>query len=276
MQIWIILLIFALSSGSVAFAQEIGERDGSSKPVKEVGPDSTDATSAKLIALHNRARGGVEQIKATQTLKIKGTMEEGKNRYNMEWYRKTPNKYRVVRHYRKLGRDYTLVRAFDGETAWSQEVSPKVELPKVMGKAEAADFKREADFYGPLVDWKEKGHNFVYDREAKVNKRPSYLVKAGLGDGAIVYYYFDAKNFLIYRYGFIERFAASLTYAEYFVTKFSKVNGVWMEKGRDYKAPGSGIYKRLIFETISPDEKMPDKLFTLPKMQEYWLRSSRS
>ena len=93
-----------------------------------------------------------------------------------------------------------------------------MELSKVMGKAEAADFFREADFYGPLVDWKEKVHNFAYDSEAKVNKSPSHLVKAGLVDGAIVYYYLDAKRFLIYRYGFTERFAGSRANADYFVT----------------------------------------------------------
>ena len=246
------------------------EQQESSK--KEVGPKVSDAASAKIIANHNKSRGGIDKIKSIKSTKKKGTLREGKKYYNMLWYRKVPNKYRVERHYRLLGQDYRTVWAYDGETAWIQEFTPKKQLPKLMGKGEAKEFALEADFYGPLVDWKEKGHAFAYDGKAKVYSTPAYLVRAQIKNGPLVYYYFDTKNFLVRRYGFTAKFAGASVYADYYVQKLKKANDVWMEQRREYTAD-LGVYKTIEYDSIQANVDISDSLFVMPKIKEYWIKS---
>ncbi len=257
----------AQEDSSVESSEEPDSEEGEEK--KDQGPMATGANAAKLIEYHLQVLGGLEQIKSIRTLAIKGPLKEGKNNFNMIWYRKAPNKYRVEQHYRKLGRDYRTIRVYDGRAAWTQVVKPKP--PAVMGKAEARDFALEADFYGPLVDHPTKGHFFVYDSQAKVYGKPTHIVKGRLNTGAIVYYYFDVQDYLLRRYGFTGKFASSKVNADYYPKGFRKFNGVVMELGREYVA-NKGIYKEVDFESIKVNVEISDALFTMPKSKELWLR----
>ncbi len=275
--IHICLMGFLLVFYSPLYAQEQNLTEDSveeeSEEGEEVdkGPTATDANAAKMIEYHLLVRGGPEQIKTLETIEKKGSQKEGKNLYDMIWYRKAPHKYRVEQSYRKLGRDYRTIRVYDGQTAWTQEVEPKPKPPAVMTTAQAKDFIMEADFYGPLVDHQSKGHFFVYDSSTTVYGKPAYIVKGRLSNGAIVFYYFDAKDYLIRRYGFSEKFAASTANADYYPTGFRKFYGVVMELGREYVANKS-IYKKVDFESIKVNEEISDSLFTMPKSKEFWLR----
>lgn len=239
---------------------------------KDPGPAATDETSAQIIALNHEARGGLDKIKAITTLRLTGTMREGKSDFNLLIYRKAPNKYRVEQYFRKLGREYRTIRVYDGETAWKQEVSPEKKNPQIMPAGEAKQFMLETDFYGPLVDWEEKGHKFAYTGEAKVGERSAYLIKAKINKGPVVYYYFDAQNFLMPRFGFSETFAGSTFNADYFVTNFKKVNDVWMEESLEYTAPRTGVYKTIDYDRIEANIDVPDSLFAMPKSKEFWLK----
>ena len=181
-------------SGDLVDGEELDE-EGEKKPPEIVAPEKTDDTSAKIIELHLKGRGGLDALKAIKTLKIKGSLREGRKYYQMTWYRQAPNKYRVERKHHLMGKSHILVQAFDGTTAWSQDASPERKDPVVMPKKEAAAFILESDFHGPLVDWKEKGHKFLYVGEESLGERKVYSVKTFLKDGPVVYHYFDSKTF---------------------------------------------------------------------------------
>ncbi len=261
--------LWAQEEPSVESSEDVDSEDGEEE--KDRGPMATDANAATLIDYHLLVLGGLEQIKAINAITKKGPLKEGKNSYNMTWYGKAPNKYRVEQHYRKMGRDHRTIRVYDGQTAWTQVVEPKPKPPAIMGKAEAKEFILEADFYGPLVDHRTKGHFFVYDSQAKVYGKPAHIVKGRLNTGAIVYYYFDVNSYLLRRYGFSGKFASSMVNADYYPKGFRKINGVVMEHGREYVA-NKGIYKEVDFESIKVNEEISDKLFTMPKNKENWLR----
>jgi hypothetical protein len=219
---------FALAQASEdeALAEEEGLEEAEEKKAPIIiAPEKTDETSAKIIELHLNGRGGIEAIKAIKALKIKGTLREGREYYQMTWYRQAPNKYRVERMFHSMGKDHIFVEAFDGTTAWSQESSPDRKDPIPMAKSEAASFALEADFYGPLVDWEVKGHKFLYTGEESLGERKVYTLKTFLKDGPVVFHYFDSRNFLIPRYGFTKKLGNALVDADYYVTKFRRVNG---------------------------------------------------
>ena len=268
-----LFLVFSapLSSQDESLSDSLGEQEPEEEEAKDSGTTATDANAAKLIEYHLQVLGGVEKIKSITSIIIKGSLREGKNEYTMTWYSKAPNKYRVEQHHRKLGRNYRTIRVYDGLTAWTQKLEPKIKPPEVMGKAEARDFILEADFYGPLVDHHSKGHFFVYDSPTKVYGKPAHIVKGRLSNGSIVYYYFDAKDYLLRRFGFTGKFASASANADYYPTGFRKINGVVMENGREYVA-NKGIYKKVDFKRIQVNVEISGSLFTMPKSREFVLR----
>lgn len=247
------------------------ESDEQSKAKDKIQLKPTDPTSIKLIDLHLKALGGVENLKAIHTLKMEGEFREGKKSWNMTWFKKAPNKYRVERHHRLLGRDYITVKAYNGVSGWVREVSPEMLPPENMSKGEITDFAQEAEFYNHLIDWLEKGHRFNYIDKIKVRKQPTYFVQGKLKDGRDVFYYFDPENFLLKQFGFKERFAGALVDADYVPIKFTKVNGVWMEEKKQYVVEGR-VYKEIKYDKILANVDIPDSLFEIPEVKEFILR----
>jgi hypothetical protein len=247
------------------------ESDEQSKSKDKVQLKPTDPTSIKLIDLHLKALGGVENLKAINSLKMEGEFREGKKSWNMTWFKKAPNKYRVERHHRPLGRDYITVKAYNGKSAWVREVSPEILPPENMSKGDTTAFAQEAEFYNHLIDWREKGHRFNYIDKIKVRKQPTYFVQGKLKDGRDVFYYFDPENFLLKQFGFKERFAGSLVDADYVPIKFTKINGVWMEEKKQYLVEGR-VYKEINYNKILANVDIPDSLFEVPEVKEFILR----
>ncbi len=237
----------------------------------ETGPQSTDANSAKIIDLHIDALGGLEKIKTLKTIKLTGSFREGKQSWKMTWYRKAPNIYRVERYHRLLGRDYLTIKAFNGKTGWVREASPELKPPEEMWKGELDSFLKEAEFYPPLVDWREKGHHFAYKGELKILRKPTYFVQGKLEDGRDIYYYFNTNNFLLRQVGFKDKFAGATADADYRPVKMKKVNGIWMEEIIQYVVQGR-VYKEIVYDTMLANIDMPDSLFEIPEVKEFILR----
>jgi len=249
------------------------ESESEPQPVEEQGPKSTDKNSAKLIEAHLKSLGGLDKIKGIKTLKMKGTIKEASDRYTIYWYRKYPNKYRVETHSQHLGKKFLSVAAYDGKEAWQQEIAPEKGLPEIMDKKKARDFIREADFYGPLVDWKKKGNNFSYEGKAKVNKTSTHLIKGKIKDGPVIWYYLDAKTFFLRKCGFKEDFNGTLVDADYYVADMKKVKGVWLDKTLDYQVNGK-TYKKINREKIAANVRIDNAMFSIPRIKEVWLKQN--
>ncbi len=235
------------------------------------GPTSTGANAAKIIALHLAANGGMEKIKSTKTLKKTGSFKEGKELLQITEYYKAPNKYRLEKRFRKGGQKYLSVLATDGRTVWSRDISPEKKPPVVIKGAEAEKFLADADIYGDLVDWKEKGHNFSYQGKTDVSGRSAFLLKAGMSNGEVRWYYFDSKTFHVTRIEFKETFAGTKVYASIYPIKFKRVNGKYHYETIEFTASGQ-IYRTIAYDQIIANEDISDDLFTLPKIKQFILR----
>jgi outer membrane lipoprotein-sorting protein len=154
---------------------------------------ATAQTADELIAKSIEARGGKDKLKAVKTLRMTGKMAlpQGMEApFTAELAR--PNKMR---------RDFTIQgmtgsMAYDGTSGWS--------LMPFMGKKEAEpmsgdDLKAledEADFDGPLVDYKEKGHQVELVGKEDVDGSPAYKLKVTKKNGDVEYHYLDAEQYL--------------------------------------------------------------------------------
>lgn len=249
-------------------SDEEAEEEEETKPQ---GPTFTDETSRRILQLHEQAMGGSEALHELRSIRITGTLREGKDYFDMEWLWKAPDRYRVVRKHRLLGREYITIRVFDGQEAWTQELSPDKEPAKLLPKGEAELLSREADFLGPLIDWEAKGHHFNYFGTEDRYDPPVYVLECQIQDGPVNLYYFDPKTFLLRRVGFEDSFGSQMIFSDRVLDRYARVAGIWLPRQITYYQRGK-IYREVEWERIRPNVEIDDALFQRPVPREYWLR----
>jgi hypothetical protein len=154
---------------------------------------SSAQTVEELVAKNIAARGGIEKIKAIQTLKIIRTVGTGiGNNVKVIIYRKRPQLYRVEQGPAIPGATMT-PRGVNAEDAWDTQAGKIVTRPE---PAEAETREIDADFDGLLVDWKEKGHAVSYEGRERMPGGDAFKLRVKMKSGAERTIYLDATSHL--------------------------------------------------------------------------------
>jgi len=150
-------------------------------------------TADELINKNIEAKGGMDKIQAIKTLRMTGKLVAvggftgATGQQNMR-----PN---LVRETFTL-QGMTLVQAYDGSTAWQIQPFRGRKDPELMGDDDMRDLLIDADFDGPLVNYKEKGNTVEYLGHDTVDGDDAYRLKITLANGDIYYYYLDPDTYL--------------------------------------------------------------------------------
>lgn len=149
-------------------------------------------TADELIQKNTQAKGGMEKIKAIKSLRMAGRLEAGGFRAQIGQESKVPSSWRQTFTIQGM----TQIEAYDGSTGWRISPFEGRKDPELMGEAELRDAVEAADFYGPLIDYKDKGNAVEYLGVAQVDGDDAYRLKVTLKNGDILNYYFDPDTFL--------------------------------------------------------------------------------
>jgi hypothetical protein len=150
-------------------------------------------TVDEIVAKHVAARGGLDNIKAIQTLKITRTVATGiGNNVRVILYKKRPDLFRAEQGPAQAGAPMT-PRGVNTENAWDTAPGGKIALRVEAAEAETRAF--DGDFDGLLVNWKAKGHEVTFEgREAMPGGDALKLrVKTSGGERVV---YLDAATYL--------------------------------------------------------------------------------
>ncbi len=150
-------------------------------------------TADELVSKNIQAKGGIDKIKAIKSIRIAEKFDGGGGftaRASQENSR--PN---LVRETFSL-QGMTAVQAYDGSTGWQIQPFGGHKDPELMGENDLRDIQLDADFDGPLVDYKEKGNTIEYLGHDIVDGDDALRLKVTLKNGDIVYYYLDPDTFL--------------------------------------------------------------------------------
>jgi len=148
-------------------------------------------TVDEILQKHYAARGGLEKIKAIQSLKLTQTIGNPFSRTKVVILKKRPGLVRW--EITPAGQTAPVLRTINAEGGWDTQQGKVVPRPDVMVKEER---DLEADLEGPLVDWKAKGHTVTLEGTEPVGKAPAYKLKVMLKSGATREIFLDAKTFL--------------------------------------------------------------------------------
>src|SRR5262249_40231302 len=113
-------------------------------------------TAEQIIARHVEARGGLEKLRALQSLRRTGHMVYPGMKVEMSVVELRARPGRVRKDVSLHG--LVNVDAFDGEVAWKVRPFNGRKDPERVSADEAKALRISADIEGPLVDFRSKGH----------------------------------------------------------------------------------------------------------------------
>jgi hypothetical protein len=150
-------------------------------------------TADELINKNLQAKGGIDKMKAIKSVRVTGKVTGGGGftaAIGQESQR--PN---LVRETFSL-QGMTAVTAYDGTTGWQIQPFGGHKDPEFLGEDDMRDLLIDADFDGPMIDYKEKGNTAEYLGHDIVDGDDALRLKVTLKNGDIIYYYLDPDTFL--------------------------------------------------------------------------------
>lgn len=218
-------------------------------------------TVDELIQKNLNAHGGLDKLKAIQSLRMTGkmTLPQGMEAPFI-YEKKRPEMLRI--EFNMSGA--VGVQAYDGETAW--QLMPMMGLtdPQKLPDDETEDMVEQADFDGPLVDSKEKGVAIEYAGKEDVQGTETDKLKITLKNGKVRYLYLDGETGLEIKASAIEQKEGVERTIDTYFGDFKEVNGVifpfFLEnKVRDQQGPQYTI------EKIEMDVDIDNSKFKMPE-----------
>jgi hypothetical protein len=147
----------------------------------------------ELVNKNIQAKGGIEKIKAIKSIRLAGKLNGGGG-FTAATLQENERPNLVRETFSLQG--MTAVTAYDGTTGWQIQPFGGHKDPEFMGEDDLKDLLLDADFDGPLVDFKEKGNTVEFLGHDVVDGDDALRLKVTLKDGDIVYYYLDPDTFL--------------------------------------------------------------------------------
>jgi outer membrane lipoprotein-sorting protein len=149
-------------------------------------------TAEELVAKNIQARGGLEKIKAVNTIRMSGRVYVNGFYAAIGVEKKRDHFIRQTLTVQGM----TQIQAYDGSTAWQISPFGGRKDPELMGEDDSRNLMEESDIDGPLVDYQAKGNKVEYLGHDTVDGDDVYELKVTLKNGDVIYYYLDPDTYL--------------------------------------------------------------------------------
>src|SRR5581483_11539917 len=133
----------------------------------------------------------------------------------------------------------TITEAFDGNVAWRVNPFTADAGAVQLTGSDLKNIQDQADFDGPLVDYKAKGHRIELLGKEDVQGTPCYKLKIILKTGNLMYQYLDAKTFLEIREELTHTMDGKAVTIEETVGGYKEVGGILFAHEYDSNTKGS-------------------------------------
>jgi hypothetical protein len=218
-------------------------------------------TADELINKNIQAHGGAEKLKAIKSLKMSGKMSmQGGMEAPFVFEKKRPDKLRIE----FIVQGMTGIQAYDGSTAWALMPFTGSKDPQKMTEEDTKDMIEQADFDGPLVDYKAKGNSVEYVGKEDVEGTEAHKLKLTLKNGNVRYLYLDPDTGLEMKAtAVIKREGVEATVDSFF-GDYKEVNGMTFPFSIEQKIKGQPG-PQFAVEKVEIDVDLQDSLFLMPQ-----------
>jgi hypothetical protein len=219
-------------------------------------------TVDEIVARHVAARGGAQALAAVRTLRMTGRALAGPGREAI-----------VRREVARPGRIRTefVFQGTTGVYVWDGTSGARVSpldgsLEAQPLTAEGAELSAEqADFEGPLVDWKRKGHKVELVGRADLPSGPAHELKVTLKTGVVRRLFVDAATGQVVKATSTRTLRGHETEFETVYGDFRQTGGVSFPRSIEIGARGRPQRMRIVVESVELNPKLDEARFILPR-----------
>lgn len=218
-------------------------------------------TVDEIVAKHVAARGGREALLAVRTLRMTGLAQAGPGRTAIV-RREMARPGRIRSEFVFQGT--TGVYVWDGASGW--RVSPldgSLEAEPLSPEA-AALSAEQADFEGPLVDWKAKGHVVELVGPATLPGGPAHELKVTLKPGAVRRLWVDNATGLVVRSESTRPWRGREVAFETVFGDYRKTGGVAFPRTIEIGARGRPQRLRIVVDEVAVNPVLDEARFRRP------------
>jgi outer membrane lipoprotein-sorting protein len=148
-------------------------------------------TVEEIVAKSLEARGGLDKLKAVQSVRMTGKISGGPMDVPMVIEIKRPGSVRME----VTVQGALAVQAYDGTTAWG--IPPMgTGRPEALPAEAVRALAAQADIDGPFVDSAAKGHRVELVGRDNAGGRDAFELKVTRKDGEVEHYFLDARSYL--------------------------------------------------------------------------------
>ncbi len=222
-------------------------------------------TVDEIVAKNIEARGGMQKLKAAKSVRSTGKMTLGQGmEAPLVLERKRPNSLRMEITLQGM----TGIQAYDGATGWMLMPFGGKKDPEPMGEDDLKVTAEQADFDGPLVDYKTKGNKVELVGKEQVEGSDAYKLKVTLKNGEVYHYYLDADSFLDIKVESKRTIRGTERESESLIGDYKEVNGMMIAHSVESGAKGSPNKQKLTLEKIEINPTIDDARFKMPEVKK--------
>ena len=222
-------------------------------------------TVDELVAKNIEARGGLEAIRAIQSIKSTGRMNFSGGDFSIDLGIVSLNERDAKLRMEASIQGLTQVTAYDGKDAWTINPFQGRRDPERMSAEDAKGLQVQADFDGPLVDWKAKGHQVEYLGTEDVDGTEAHKLKISLKNGDVQYRYLDPDYFLEILVVDQSKRRGVETEMETELGNYEKVGGVYLPFAMESGPKGGRRGQKITVEKAEVNVEIDDALFAFPQ-----------
>lgn len=225
-----------------------------------IGGGPPPLTLDELVAKNLAARGGADKWRAVKSLRMKTHNEGGWARFETTttWARGLKMRNDTVLQ------GTTESSAVDGKSGWATNAWQGRKDAVAMSPDDLAAALEDADFEGPLVDWKKKGHTLELLGTEDVDGSPAYKLRATLKSGTVLYLFLDVDSFIEIKIVTQRRVRGSLVEFETELGNYEQVGGLYFPFSIENRARRSQATSRTAVDAVELDVPVTDAMFARP------------
>ena len=220
-------------------------------------------TVDEIISKNIETKGGLQKLKSIKSMKMTGKVFAGGFEMSMTLWAKRPNMSRME----AIFQDQKIIQAYDGEKAWQINPFMGSNEPQEIKGLQAEDLKDRADFDGPLVDYKKKGHKVEFMGKEDLEGTEVYKLKVTMKSGRVVYLYLDTDSCIELKQSTTLNYQGTEYLVETIFGDYKEVDGIMVPHFIETKLNGQ-TQARIIIEKVEFNIEIDDSLFKMPAKEK--------
>ena len=218
-------------------------------------------TVDEIVGHYLKTIGGMEKIQAVQTLRRTGKFIGGGG-FEAVLMQENKRGNSVREEFSLQG--MTAINAYDGKKGWKVVPWNGKKDPEALGEGEMKSILEDADFDGPLVNYKQKGNKVEFAGMDKFEGTDTFKLKVTKPNGDVYIYYLDTDYYVPIKIDTKRMIRGAEREYETALGDYKEVAGWYLPYSSETNVKGSPDKAKVVYEKIEANVSIDESRFSMP------------